>query len=206
MKRFLQCCVYSLKFMVMFRSFSGNESARRFISLLLMPFGIIKYIHVSLKNILHIRGNGRPQKCAVVVIVKNEGRYLEEYFSFYTNMGCDIIVYDNESTDDLKELTDRFDNVIYRWWPGRKRQIDAYNDAVNCYKGRYGYMMFFDADEFLVCDAFFENKRLTEILNGIFEKNPRAAGIGVNWLIFGSSGYQDYPGGGNRFFSLLLQR
>ncbi len=55
--------------------------------------------------------------------MKDERRYLEEYFGFYTNMGCDIIVHDNESTDDLKELTDKFDNVIYRWWLGRKDRL-----------------------------------------------------------------------------------
>lgn len=196
MKRFLQCCVYSLKFMVRFREHSDNERMRKYVSIVLIPFGIVKYIQLSLKNLLHVKGNNRTQKCAVVVIVKDERRYLEEYFDFYTNMGCDVIVYDNESRDDLKELTEQFDKVIYHWWPGRKRQIDAYNDAVNCYKNKYRYMMFFDADEFLVCDRLFENKKLTEILDEIFERNPKASGIGINWLIFGSSGRKGYPAGG----------
>lgn len=196
MKRFLQCCVYSLDFMVMFREKSDNERLRKIFSILLIPIGVFRYFYLSVNNLFKRKQFYDKEKCAVVVIVKNEGRYMREYFDFYSGMGCDIIVYDNESVDELKEIVKRYRNVIYHWWPGRKRQIDAYNHAINTYRTVYKYMMFFDADEFLVCDEFFQDRTLLEILDDYFRKNKRAAGIGVNWLLFGSSGSVEYPAGG----------
>ena len=78
MKRFLQCCVYSLDFMVMFREKSDNERLRKIFSILLIPIGVFRYFYLSVNNLFKRKQFYDKEKCAVVVIVKNEGRYMRE--------------------------------------------------------------------------------------------------------------------------------
>ena len=191
MMRFLQSCVYSLNIMIFFRAKYDNEKARRIISLLLIPAGIVRYIYVSIKA--HLCADS-PDKCAIVTIVKNEERYIQEFLEFYRALGCELIIYDNDSTDGTASIVKQFqDSVEYIHWPGKKRQLDAYNHAVKQYANRYKYMMFFDADEFLVADKLLEGKSLLDILNDFFAGIKANACLGINWLIFGSSGLIEYP-------------
>lgn len=188
--RFLQSCVYSLDVMIYFRGKYNNEKMRKILSILLIPVGIIRYFYVWVKT--HIITKV-PNKCAVVMIVKNEGRYIREFIDYYTALGCDLIIYDNDSDDETISIVHQYDNVRYILWHGKKRQIDAYNQACKKYGAQYKYMMFFDADEFLVADQLLEGKSLFNILDAFFEKNRKIACLGINWLIFGSSGLIDDP-------------
>lgn len=189
MFRFLQCCVYSLNIMIFFREKRDREKTRKLLSILLIPVGIIRYLYISLVS---YKCNSKS-KCAIVVIVKNEARYLNEYLDYYTLLGCDVILYDNESSDDTKSIVEKYKNVKYIWWPGKKRQIDAYNHACKKFNKKYKYMMFFDADEFLVCDEQLKGVKLIDILNQFFDKDHQIGCLGINWLIFGSGGLVDYP-------------
>lgn len=188
--RFLQSCVYSLDIMIYFRDKYNNEKLRKILSILLTPIGIFQYLFVSIKA--HIR-NDAPRKCALVTIIKNEGEYIKEFIDYYTALGCDLIIYDNDSDDEIEPIIQQYKNVKYIPWHGKKRQIDAYNHATKNYMTQYKYMMFFDADEFLVADSLLEGKSLFDIIDSFFIKDNKIACLGINWLIFGSSGLIDNP-------------
>ena len=188
--RFLQSCVYSLDVMIYFREKYDNEKLRKILSIILIPVGIIRYIYVSIKVVF---GSKVPEKCGVVLIIKNEAKYIKEFVEYYTALGCDLIIYDNDSNDGTFSILKEYDNVTYIPWHGKKRQIDAYNQACKKFKNRYKYMMFFDADEFLVADQLLEGKSLCQILDSVFNSDKKIACLGINWLIFGSSGLVEDP-------------
>ena len=187
---FLQSCVYSLNIMIYFREKFNQETIRKILSIILIPIGIIRYIFVSVKSYFNY---DVPNKCAIVMIVKNEGPYLKEYIEYYSALDCDLIIYDNDSTDLTNSIVKEYKNVLYIKWSGKKRQNDAYNHACKNFKKSYKYLMFFDADEYLVADDLLKGKPLIEILNDFFSQNNRIASLGINWLIFGSSGFVDDP-------------
>lgn len=81
----------------------------------------------------------------------------------------------------------------YIYWPGQKRQNDAYNDAIRRFKGKYKYLMFFDADEFIYAKEILSGKSLYQVIDDKFKCDSKIACIGINWLIFGSSGLSSNP-------------
>ena len=176
--------------MIYFRAKYDNEKIRKILSVLLIPVGIFRYLYVSIKAYFM---DAVPKKCAIVMIVKNEGRYIKEFMDYYTALECDLIIYDNDSDDETASIIQQYDNAKYILWPGKKRQIDAYNQAIKEYKTQYKYMMFFDADEFLTADKLLEGKTLFDIIDSIFKADKLIACLGINWLIFGSSGLIDDP-------------
>lgn len=193
MKNFLQSCVYSLNAMIYFREKHDNEEFRKILSVLLIPAGLMRYVLASIEAHLYKEPkNG----CAVVLIVKNECRYIQEFIEYYLLLGCDVIVYDNDSDDATKEIIEKYKDVEYIPWVGKKRQIDAYNQACKKFKKKYRYILFFDADEFLIADDILQGRSLQSILDDAFNKKKNVACLGINWLIFGSSGLVEYPPSG----------
>lgn len=53
-------------------------------------------------------------------------------------------------------------------------------------------MGFIDIDEFIVP---VEKEDVVDIIEHIMGKDPKIAGVGINWLIYGSSGLDDKPNG-----------
>ena len=188
--RFLQSCVYSLDVMIYFRGKSNNEKLRKILSIILIPAGIIRYVYVSIKAMFI---NTKSERCAVALIIKNEGKYIKEYIEYYTALDCDLIIYDNDSDDGTASIVKKYRNVTYIPWHGNKRQIDAYNQACKKYAKKYKYIMFFDADEFLIADDLLKGKSLYQILDSVFKRQKKIACLGINWLIFGSSNLVEDP-------------
>ena len=114
--------------------------------------------------------------------MKNEARYIREFIECYSLHGCDIIIYDNGSTDGSDIIVKEYSNVIYYEWRGIKRQVDAYNHACKKYRYKYDYIMFYDSDEFLVCEDILRGKTLTQILDDFFV-NGRVGCLCVIWLL-----------------------
>ncbi|MBQ7733401.1 MAG: glycosyltransferase family 2 protein, partial [Synergistaceae bacterium] len=136
---------------------------------------------------------------AFVLIAKNEAPYIEEWINFHVKQGVThFIIYDNESTDNFREVLEPYIKsglVTYKLLKGRRRQIDAYNMALHDYKHKFRYMAFIDADEFM----FVRNNTdggLYSFVDDFMKSHPNAGGLGVNWLIFGSSGHETKPEGG----------
>ena len=183
MMRFLQSCVYSLDVMIYFRGKSNNEKLRKILSIILIPAGIVRYVYASIKAMFI---NTKSERCAVALIIKNEGKYIKKYIEYYTALDCDLIIYDNDSDDGTASIVKKYRNVTYIPWHGKKRQIDAYNQACKKYAKKYKYIMFFDADEFLIADDLLKGKSLYQILDSVFKRQKKIACLGINWLIFGS--------------------
>jgi glycosyltransferase involved in cell wall biosynthesis len=131
----------------------------------------------------------RPHdRVAVCAVMKNEGPYLGEWVAHYRLLGFDrILVYDNESTDQsasiLAALQER--GVLEAIsWPSRDHanpQTAAYEDGLNRVRDDCDWVLFIDADEFLVLKQHQEVWEFTE------EFDASIGRIVVNWLCFGSS-------------------
>ena len=133
---------------------------------------------------------------SIVCIAKNESKYIKEWIDFHLLIGVDkIYLYDNGSDDNLRAAVNSYINdgkLKYTYFPGKARQLDAYNDAIENYKYCTKYMAFIDCDEFLLPE---KKDSLKLIIDEIIMKNKRAAGIGVNWRMYGSSGLICMPKG-----------
>lgn len=129
---------------------------------------------------------------SIAAIAKNEGLNLKEWIDYHFSIGVEhFYIYDNRSTDNTKSiLQDYIDSgiVTYKYWDFESPcQISAYNDALNLYKEISRWIAFIDIDEFLKP----MNKSLPEVLKDYEE----FGGLGVNWLIYGSSGHDRRPEG-----------
>ena len=133
----------------------------------------------------------------IVVIAKNESEYIQEWCAFHKVVGVDkIILFDNESTDNMKELLQPFIEsgfVDYHYWKGKVQQLPVYNEGLKLTKDKFKYLAFIDCDEYLYSDD--SNHTLLELIEKIFHENKLAGGLYVNWKMFGSNGYIHTPEG-----------
>ncbi len=127
----------------------------------------------------------------IVAIAKDEGQYIKEWVKYHKVVGVDkIYLYDNGSSDNTKsEIDDYVKSGFIKWipFPGSVMQIPAYNDAIKKYSNECRYMAFIDLDEFIVPT---KRELLVDTIRRIIKRNLYAGGIGVNWALFGSSGYE----------------
>ena len=136
-------------------------------------------------------------RCSAVAIMRDEGKYLKEWIEHHLSVGVDhFYLYDNESKDNTASILQPYiDNKIVTMikWPGDMVQISAYNDAISRYKYYTEYMAFIDIDEFIVpVDPV---KSVPQIVDEIFDeytkkefKGPfQPGGVGVNWMVYGTS-------------------
>ena len=135
---------------------------------------------------------------AVVAILKNEGHYLKEWLDYHLLAGVDhFYLYDNDSPDNQAEVAAPYVEaglVDYISAPGKVMQLVAYNDAVKRFKFQCRYMAFIDGDEFIYPKT---NRSIVEVVDDILARDPNAAGLAINWQIFGSNGQKkaDYSRG-----------
>ncbi|MBR4641880.1 MAG: glycosyltransferase family 92 protein [Selenomonadaceae bacterium] len=126
---------------------------------------------------------------AVVAILKNEGPYLKEWLDYHLLAGVEhFYLYDNESPDNQAEVAKPYVEaglVDYFPLPGKVMQCAAYNDAVKRFKFHCRYMAFIDGDEFIFPKS---NRSIVEVVDEILSGNPNAAGLAINWQMFGSNG------------------
>ena len=125
---------------------------------------------------------------AIVAIMKNEERYVKEWLDYHLLAGADhFYIYDNESTPEFKKILQPYIDaniVTYIFYPGKCRQMEAYNDAVQRFRFESRYLAFIDGDEFIFPKS---KSTITEVVNDILIKNTNAGGLAVNWRMFGSN-------------------
>jgi Glycosyltransferase family 92 len=137
------------------------------------------------------RKANRLFRLAVVAIVKDEGRYLEEWLAYHILLGCEhFYLFDNGSTDSSQEVLKRF--VTYGYvtridWPLFPGQIDAYNYAACSFGHLTEWLTFIDVDEFIVLKG---NRSLPELLSRLDGDQ-----LLVFWKTFGHSGHRQRPAG-----------
>ena len=137
---------------------------------------------------------------SIVAILKCEGPYIKEWLDYHLLAGVDhFYLYDNESPDNQAEVVKPYVEarlVDYIFAPGKMMQMFAYNDATKNFKFQTRYMAFIDGDEFI-----FPKKKsgggIVELVDEILSPNPNAAGLAINWQVFGFNGQKkaDYSRG-----------
>ena len=128
---------------------------------------------------------------AIVAILKCEGPYLKEWLNYHLLAGVNhFYLYDNDSPDNQAEVAAPYVEaglVDYIPAPGKKMQMAVYNDAVKRFKFFCRYMAFVDGDEFILPKS---NRGVAEVVDEILSHTPNAAGLAINWQVFGSNGQE----------------
>lgn len=131
-------------------------------------------------------------KCGLCAIAKNEGPYIVEWVNYHLGLGFDhVTVYDNDSTDGGCSALSAYQNVTVVDWPnvaGQNAQNTAYEDYFVRYAPAFDWVMHLDIDEFL-------NLKDSSDIGSFLTGYPDAAGVAVNWRMFGSSGRKQYEAG-----------
>lgn len=129
---------------------------------------------------------------------KNEGPFLLEWVAYHILSGfTDIVIYSNDSTDGTTELLDALDasgiisHVLQDLAPDQVPQNEAAETAFDhpAFENA-DWLMWLDSDEFLYCAN--DANRVVDLIGKI---EPFAAGMAVNWLNFGDSGYSEWSEG-----------
>ncbi|MDR1952455.1 MAG: glycosyltransferase family 92 protein [Elusimicrobiota bacterium] len=162
---------------------------------------IYKQIFIYIKSFIKYRLSERSKskkiktfenELSIAAIVRNEGQYIREWIEYHKLVGVEkFYIYDNESTDNLKEILNPYikeGSVVYKYFPGKERQLHAYQDAIDKYKYKTKWLALIDIDEFIVPKKY---KKITEFLKD-FESYPQVL---IGWVIYGSAGHIKKPDG-----------
>lgn len=158
--------------------------------------GILRY---GLTDALRLKRRLKKDKTepstylAVCAIAKDEGPYFKEWIEWHRRMGVGkFYIYDNESTDTTREVLKPYIDagiVEYRYFPGYRRQLAAYDDCLERHRFDARWIAFIDLDEFIVP---MKDESITAFLKR-FEDFPA---VEINWLVYGSGGAtKKEPGG-----------
>jgi hypothetical protein len=128
---------------------------------------------------------------AIVVILKDEARFIEDWILFHLAIGFEhFVVYDNGSTDGIGEVLRKFiagGVVTFIDWPIRAGQIDAYNHALCVFRNCSEWLCFIDVDEYVVLH---DHDDVLQFLSGC-----GADQILLPWRNFPYGGHKSSPGG-----------
>ena len=129
---------------------------------------------------------------SVCCIIKNE-RYLEEFIIYHHIIGIEhFYIYDNGSDQPIRE---RLKNFYFERlctiidFPGKNQQFPAYQNCIKNFGNETKWMAVIDGDEYILPKKNFWSIR--DILSN-FEN---AQAIGINWVNFGSSYYDNSQSG-----------
>lgn len=126
---------------------------------------------------------------AIIAIAKNENRYLDEWITYYHNLGFShIYIWDNNEPGDMSiyDVTNKYDFVTVFDARGRDKlnaigkQKGCYQKTYNEIKDYYDWIGIFDIDEFLYIP-----KDIDEFLNE--DKWNDTACIHFNWRYYGDN-------------------
>ncbi len=159
--------------------------------------GILRYGPVNALKLLAKlrRERSTPVRyyLAVCAIAKNEGPYFEEWIEWHRRMGVEkFYIYDNESTDNTREILAPYIEsglVDYVYWKGQKQQLKVYDNCFDRHRFEARWIAVIDLDEFIVP---VRDRTIPDFLRPL-EKYPV---VEINWLVYGSSGAQTKEPGG----------
>ena len=127
--------------------------------------------------------------------IKNEARYLPEYVEFHLLQGFDhFIFYDNDSTDNLKEIIKPYIDsgiVEIRKYPNSLSGAKNYwlmDHCIQEQKGKSRWIHFHALDERLYSPS---KEKIIDVLKEFEEYG----GLSVAWKFFNSNGYINRPDG-----------
>lgn len=122
---------------------------------------------------------------AVCAIAKNEGQYFGEWIEWHRSKGVEkFYIYDNESDDNTKEVLAPYIEagiVEYTYFPGKRKQLAAYDDCLEKHRLECRWLAIIDLDEFIVP---LKDKDIPQFLS----RFNHAPVVEINWLVYGSGG------------------
>lgn len=131
-------------------------------------------------------------RLAVVVIVRDEAPYIEEWLAYHHALGVQhFFVYDNGSRDALQVVVEPWVNhglLTLVHWPLPGGQMDAYSHALRFYGPSVDWLAFFDVDEFMV-------PLVDDDIPTLLARWPDAADVRVPRVDFGFAGHREPPEG-----------
>ena len=124
---------------------------------------------------------------SICCIYRDEAPYLREWIEFHRLVGVEhFFLYDNRSEDDHRRVLEPYVEsglVTLHDWPEHPGQRGAYDHCLRAHEGDSRWIAFIDADEFLFSPL---GVPLPEILRELED----APGVGVSWILFGTSGHE----------------
>lgn len=152
--------------------------------------GILRY---GVRNALRLKRRLKSSPAApehylsVCAIAKNEGPYFKEWLDWHLSRGVEkFYIYDNESTDETKAVLEPYIKagiVDYKYFPGSRRQIAAYDDCLERHRFSSRWIAFIDLDEFIVPVK-------DESIPAFLKRFEGFAAVEINWLVYGSGGHK----------------
>lgn len=132
-----------------------------------------------------------PNYFSICSNFKNEAKYLKEWLEYHINIGVDhFYLYDHDSTDNYKEILKPFFDKGYitlKKVNTNNVKKEVYEDFMKNYKFKTFWTAFIDCDEFITI----KEKNIFNFMINYEEY----CGLGINWLMFGSSGHLKYVDG-----------
>jgi hypothetical protein len=157
-------------------------------SLLYSNFGLFR------SQVARAAGNaGRPAGVALCCRIRDEARNLGEWIEYYMAAGVDhFFFYEKLSQDDyravLQPYMDRGLVTLFDQWPHVPVSPAAEQDCILRSIGRFEWVGFIDADEFVVI-------RDGRSIGDFLSEYRDAVGVALHWYFFGSNGHENRPAG-----------
>lgn len=185
-----------ISFLVTFNIFGTSTAEQSHFRNRLLNENFTTRAHSNLNENSHDESGNNPSQLknnSVILFtsVRNE-KNIKEWAAHHLLLGFDLIyIFDHKSDKPLIKEFENFDiNVIVErceW--GDSAQIPLMNRAIPiAQKLKADWMIFLDADEFLILNDFIDVK---DLLNAF----PHADSLGINWLLFGSNNHVNEPEG-----------
>lgn len=136
---------------------------------------------------------------SVILLIKNENRYLQEWLDWHLGLGFEhVYIYDNGTTEKVQDIINLYSEEIREKitvidWSGHHTHIqqDAYNHFLENYKQDVRWGLFIDSDEFLrFTDGVTTN--VNEFLKS-YEDYTEIWGYEVEYDANGQEVYEDKP-------------
>ena len=128
---------------------------------------------------------------AIVSMMKNASPYVKEWLDYHLLAGVDhFFIYDNDSEDNFAEIVQPYVDaglVTYKFYPGKRIMMKAFNEAIDEYKYLCRYIAFIDDDEFIFPQ---DNLNVTEVTDEILFDERIMGGLEISWMVYGSNGHQ----------------
>jgi hypothetical protein len=123
----------------------------------------------------------------ICAVYRNEAPYLREWIEFHRLVGVErFYLYNNRSTDDHLEVLQPYVDagiVVWEDFPEFPPQLRVFEACLATHRDDARWIAFIDCDEFLFSPT---ERSVSEILPE-FEQH---SAVGVNCLVFGTSGHQ----------------
>ena len=135
----------------------------------------------------YINKDALNSKVGLCIIGKKENKYAKEYVDYYKSIGFNhIFIYDNNDNDDERfeevlseDISKNFVSIINFRGKKDSPQFEAYIDCYEKNSKKYGWLAFYDFDEFLYLE---NHKTIQEFLEQ--EKFDKCINIKINWMTY----------------------